>query len=76
MKIEGSNLILENEVNDDMMVEFISLANGKDIKSITINTDNISSLVVQQLLCLKSSKEIICNDSFLLKFFQDVKLVS
>ena len=76
MKIEDSVLILEDEVNDDMLEEFIDLANKKKVKSIQIDTDNISSLVVQQLFCIKESKQVICNDSFLAKFFDDVRFVA
>lgn len=76
MKIEEKVLILENEVNDDMLEEFISMANGEDVESIVIKTDNISSLVVQQLFCLRESKNVTCEDPFLAKFFDDVKLTA
>lgn len=76
MKIEDNVLILDDEVNDAMLDEFLSLANKKKVKSILIESDNISSLVVQQLFCIKESKKVICKDPFLAKFFDDVKLIA
>ena len=76
MKVEDGVLILDSEVNDEMMDEFLNLSNSDDVKSVLIETDNISSLVIQQLFCLKETKEVVCNDEFLAKFFDDVKLVS
>jgi len=76
MKVEDGVLILDSEVNDEMLDEFLSLSNQDDVKSVLIETDNISSLVIQQLFCLRETKEVVCNDEFLSKFFDDVKLVS
>jgi len=64
MKVEDGVLILDSEVNDEMMDEFLNLSNSDDVKSVLIETDNISSLVIQQLFCLKETKEVVCNDEF------------
>ena len=76
MRVEDGVLILDSEVSDEMLDEFLDLSNQDDVKSILIETDNISSLVIQQLFCIRESKEVICDDEFLGKFFDDVKLVS
>ena len=76
MKIKDSVLVLKDEVNDDMLEEFMTLVNKKKVKSIKIDTDNIGSLVVQQLFCINKSKQVICDDPFLAKFFDDVRYVA
>ena len=76
MKIEDNVLILDDEVNDSMLQEFISLANKDSLESIIIDSDNISSLVLQQLFCLKDIKKVVCNEPFLEKFFDNIQLVS
>ena len=76
MRVEDGILILDSEVNDEMLDEFLTNANKKKVKSILIETDNISSLVVQQIFCIRETKDVVCNDPFLAKFFDDVKLVS
>ena len=73
MKIEDNTLVLDTDLDDDMMDEFLSLVNDEKVESITIETDNISSLVMQQLFCIKDNKKIVCNDPFLAKFFDDVR---
>ena len=72
MKIEDNILILDIDMDDEMMDEFLKLADNKDIESIVIESDNISSLIMQQLFCLKQTKKIVSNDPFLAKFFDDV----
>ncbi len=71
MEVKDGILVLEDEVSDEMLDEFISLAKSAD--SISVETDNIGSLVVQQLFCMKDSKNIACNNSFIAKFFDDVR---
>ena len=75
MRVEDNNLILDEEVNNEMLEEFMKLSSKKKLKTIVIETDNISSLVVQQLFCIAKEKKILCNDPFLNKFFDDVRLV-
>jgi hypothetical protein len=74
MKIEGKILILDGDIEDAMVNEFIEIINKNDIETIKLETNNISSLVMQQLFCIKANeeKEIVCNDVFLAKFFKNV----
>ena len=76
MRVEENVLLLENEVNDEMLDEFISMAKSNEVESIVITTDNISSLVLQQLFCIKKTKNVTCEDPFLSKFFDDIKYVA
>ena len=73
MKIEDNILVLDSDIDDEMMDEFLTLVENKAVESIQIETDNISSLVMQQLFCIKDNKKIVCNDPFLAKFFDDVR---
>jgi hypothetical protein len=73
MKIEENILILEGEITDEMLDEFIKLSKTKDLESIVIDTDNISSLILQQLFCISKDMKIICNDSFIGKFFDNIQ---
>ena len=72
MRIEDNILILDIDIDDDMMDEFLTLVENEVVESIVIETDNVSSLVMQQLFCIKEDKKIVCNDPFLAKFFDDV----
>ena len=74
MKIEDRVLILSGDINDAMVDEFIEMVNKNDVKTIKIETNNISSLVMQQLFCKEANgeKEIICDDVFLTKFFRNI----
>ena len=76
MRVDENKLILESEVNDMMLDEFIELAYDEKVTDIIIETDNVSSLIVQQLFCLKQSKNLICNDPFLQHFFEDIRAAS
>jgi len=70
MRIDENKLIIEDELTDDMIDSF--LENADKVEIIQIETDAISSLVFQQILCLHNKKEIICNNSFLSKFFENI----
>lgn len=75
MKIKDNKLIISEELNEEMLDSFIKKINKKSIEIIEINTDNISSLAIQQLFCISNSKKIICNNSFISKFFENVSIV-
>ncbi len=73
MKIEENMLILDDEINDDMLNEFIELTKTKGLESIIIDTDNISSLVLQQIFCVSKDIKIVCNDPFIAKFMDNIQ---
>lgn len=70
MRIEDNKLIIENELTDDMIDTI--LENINKVETIQIDTDAISSLAFQQILCFHNKKEIICNNTFLSKFFENI----
>ena len=73
MKIEENILILEDEINDEMLEEFMQLCQTKGLASIVIETDNICSLALQHLFCISKNIKVVCNDSFIAKFFDNIQ---
>lgn len=73
MLIEENRLILEEEISDFMLDELIKNINKKKVEIIEINIDNISSLALQQLFCISKEKKVVCNNSFVAKFFENIK---
>ena len=72
MRIEENILILDQEISDDMVDQLIENINNEEVESIQIDTDNISSLAIQQLLCVAKEKKMIINNSFIEKFFENI----
>jgi hypothetical protein len=72
MQIENDQLILDNEINDEMLDDLIQYLNDDNIKQIVIDTDNISSLALQQLFCIEKDKKVKINDMFIAKFFENI----
>lgn len=72
MKIVGNRLILDTEINDDMLFDFMMTLHNSSLEVVQIETDHISSLALQQLFFIQKTKEIICNNSFLEKFFENI----
>ena len=72
MRIENNNLILDNELTDEVLEEFIQFTKDNQFKSVIINTNNISSIILQQIFCLSKTKDIVCNDNFMAKFFDNI----
>ena len=73
MKIEKNILILKDEINDEMLDELISLLQTDDLETIQIDTNNISSLALQQLFCKSKNIKVITNDPFIAKFFDNIE---
>ena len=74
MKIENDSLIIEEEILEDMTEEFYAAANQENIKKIVVKTADVASSIVQILWCLKPKKEIVIEDQFLEKFFENVAI--
>lgn len=75
MRIEDNKLIIDEELNDEMLNSFIKKINKKSVEIIELNTDNISALALQQLFCISKDKKLICNNSFISKFFENVNII-
>ena len=74
MRIEENKLILEDEINDDMLEELISLLQTQNLETIQIDTNNISSLALQQLFCISKDIKVIVSDPFIAKFFENIEI--
>jgi len=72
MEIKKNELILDSEINDEMIEEFLKMAQKKKVEKIVINIGNISSAVLQAIFCISQYKTIVCNDPFLNKFFMNI----
>jgi len=72
MVIEKNKLIINNEITDDMIEELIEAIHNKNVEIIEINTQNISSLALQQLFCIQKSKAMITHNSSIEKFFENI----
>lgn len=72
MKIKDDKLIIDEEMNDEMVEEFVAVASDEGIKKIVIENPAISSSIVQAILCFSKEKKIKCEDAFLSKFFENV----
>lgn len=72
MRIEINKLILDEEINDEMLFDFMTILHSDVVEVVQIETDNISSLALQQLFCVEKTKEIVCNNIFLKKLFENI----
>ena len=73
MKIEENKLILEDEISDDMVDELIALLQTDGLETIQIDTNNIGSLVLQQLFCISKDIKVVVDDPFVAKFFENIE---
>ena len=72
MQIEQNKLIIDGEITDEMLEELIEKINNQDVQIIELNTNNISSLALQQLFCIDKEKTVQVNDLFMAKFFENI----
>jgi len=73
MVVEDNKLIINDELNDEMIEELKEQFESVD--EVIIETDNITSLALQQLFCVSNEKKVIVNNSFIAKFFEDIHYV-
>ena len=74
MKIENNILIIDENISDENIEEFITYLNQEGIEKVQLKTEEISSGIIQALWC--SKKKIETNSEFLNHFFENVKVVS
>ncbi len=72
MTIEEDRLIIEDETTDEALEELIEMLNNPEVQIVQIDTDNISSLCLQQIFCVAKEKKIEINNSFIEKFFDNI----
>ena len=71
MEIVENKLVINTEVNDEMLEELKN--NLSKVDEIEINTEDITSLALQQIICVQKDKKVIINNQFIAQFFEDVK---
>ena len=75
MTIQENRLIIDSELTDDALDELIDNINKSEIEVIQIDTDNITSLCLQQLFCIAKYKKMEINNSFIAKFFENINYI-
>ena len=75
MIIEDNRLIIAKEITDDMLDDLIKNINNDKITHIQIDTDEISSLCLQQLFYIAKTKKVEINNNFIEKFFENIKYI-
>jgi len=75
MTIEENRLIIAEETTDEALDELIQNINKDEIEVIQIDTDNISSLCLQQLFCIAKDKKVEVNNPFMAKFFENINYI-
>lgn len=76
MEIKDNILVLNNEITNDMLEDFMKLAYSDTVLEFNIKTGSIDALILQQLFCLSKTKKIICEDEFLKKFFSNIVIAT
>ncbi len=72
MRIEGKTLIVDEELGDEAVEEFMAAADQSEVKTIDVQNGNQSAAIVQALWCMNERKEIQIHDAFLARFFENV----
>ena len=75
MEIIKNTLHVSKDLTDDMVEGFLEIANTKDVKTIKIDSNIITSAIMQALFCLSKTKKIELADSSLQKFFENIEFV-
>ncbi len=71
MKLENNILIIDENLTDEHIDEFMVSLNQEGIERVEIQNPDISAGIIQALWC--SGKKIDVDDEFLSKFFDNVK---
>ena len=72
MRIEENRLIIAEETTDEMLDELLENIKKDEVEVIQIDTDNISSLCLQQIFCIANKKKVEVNNTFIEKFFVNI----
>lgn len=73
MVINGKVLEIHSDLTDDMVADFLEIANQKSINKISIDSKVVTSAIMQSLFCLSVDKKIEISDPLLNKFFENIK---
>ena len=72
MKVENGVLIIEDEINDEAVEEFLITISQDRIEKIKVKTPNIGASIVQALLIKKRDTQVEIEDTTLKKIFENV----
>ena len=72
MRTENEKLIIEEDLHDENLEDFIKESNQVSIKVIEVENVILGSLVVQALFVLSKEKKIIFKDPIMEKFFENI----
>lgn len=72
MKVENKKLIIDDEITDEEVEEFVVALSQDNIKKIEIDNPNLGASIIQALLLKKKDTEIIVKDKTLQKVFENV----
>jgi len=72
MRIENNCLIIDEPLGDDKIEELVVALKQDEIEMIELQSDDISSGILQVLWCSKKKVEV---EGFLSKFFDNVKVI-
>ena len=73
MVINGNILDIKSDLTDDMVFDFLEIANQKSINTIRVESKVVTSAIMQSLFCLSVDKKIEISDPLLNKFFENIK---
>ena len=73
MVVNGKILEVNSDLTDDIVLDFLEIANQKSINTIKINSKIVTSAIMQSLFCLSLNKKIEISDVLLSKFFENIK---
>jgi hypothetical protein len=73
MIVNGKTLEVNSDLTDDIVLDFLEIANQKSINTIKINSKIVTSAIMQSLFCLSLNKKIEISDVLLSKFFENIE---
>lgn len=76
MKVEDDILIIEDEITDEQIDEFVLSLSQEGIKKIEVKTPNLGASIIQALLVKKKDTQIVVEDEILSKVFENVSYKS
>ena len=72
MRVEDDKLIIDSNLSDDMLDEFLDSIKQDQIEKIVVGCDDIASSIIQVLWCVQNEKKVKVKVDFLEHFFENV----
>jgi len=74
MKVEDNILIIDDRIEYEDHEELIRLAN--DSESVVVETNDIHPSILQLLFCISREKQVLVEDEFNKRLFENLKFVN